>query len=386
MPRPKYSLMGLTSAGAFLLFCGAAAVSLAGVLFDLGRPWLVLSPILVYGAILWFCQRRYYVALNSTTKDSPYFLGFTLTLVALARLFLVVGAPGRTPIPSEMLPSIAEALLTTVLGLSVRQALYSLDPGEATRDSAFQALVASIRQNASDFHSAQQQLVALIREFSLSREQMFAAEQSAHSKYVQSLSTAASQLTSLEQSWPTRLTEVESAVRRAAEQLAASTDQSLSAIRGLQSAVASTTADAQQVVAASAADIGKRLSEAGRRLEADAVGIASTVRSTSVALRAEREALERDAVDHASRAKELSKSLDVARTGLAAFAAQLSDASTASVPMIQAVTAMSNDLKALDGIVDQVIDLLGERILDLAPSDRSPSSEGPFTTSPRRSD
>src|SRR6185437_9492595 len=78
---------------AFKLFSCALVVGAACIVLSSWWPilaWATPLPLAVYALTLAWAQRHYFVALNATVKDSPYFLGFLLTMVALAKIFISV--------------------------------------------------------------------------------------------------------------------------------------------------------------------------------------------------------------------------------------------------------------------------------------------------------
>jgi hypothetical protein len=85
---------------------------------------------------MFYCQSSLYVQFNGTTKDSPYFLGFLLTLVALLQ---ILSADLSESLGREfMTREVGAAVLTTVCGLFMRQLLLSRDPSEEAQDRVFQ--------------------------------------------------------------------------------------------------------------------------------------------------------------------------------------------------------------------------------------------------------
>ena len=326
----KNILLDLTPAAAFKIFGVALAVSAGSLFTDIGRPWLVVAPVAVYGGLLWFAQRRFFVALNGTLKDSPYFLGFILTLIALVQIFWSIAgnADSLAADPGPLVRALAEALTTTVLGLLFRQALHSLDPGDAARDAAFQTLVTSIRQNAADFYQAQQQLVVLVKEFTTAREAMFASEQGAHTRYVQSLSTAATQLADLQRSWPEQLGKLQNTLESTGERFTAAT-------KDYAGMISSARADLDQSVARAGEIIGEAATEGADGLRAAEDTIRARLDSISAALKLSGGALSEEVAvmrttiaAYPAEAKTLSEALAATRTEIVSLGTHAASAAS----------------------------------------------------------
>ncbi len=182
---------------AFGLFFLAFAISVYLILNELGEPWAPSLPVLGYGLLLFYAQLRYYVDLNATVKDAPYFLGFILTLIALLKVLSGI-RPGVTTDPTFLTQHVGAAILTTVAGLFVRQLLLSRDPAEEGRDAVFQSLAKEIKERTVDFYQSQKQFVALVQEFVATREGLFSQEEKAFTRYVERMQAAGTILGRLE--------------------------------------------------------------------------------------------------------------------------------------------------------------------------------------------
>lgn len=279
----KHFLLGLTPGRAFGLFIMALALGCAFLFVDVGRPWLVTAPVVLYGALLAYSQTRLFVYLNGTLKDSPYFLGFILTLVALSKLFAEIGASGIGK-PARLVSAVGEAILATVVGLVVRHLLFSLDASDSSRDEAFQTVMDSVRKNASDFQTAQQQLVQLVREFTTSRETLFDAERAAHVRFVASVTDTTARLGDLERAWPDRLQTLDQSISGTTKLFDEST-------KTVSSALARMTTDAQNASSSlsktivNAADATALIaSESQEKLRAQFSGLADALREVSEAV------------------------------------------------------------------------------------------------------
>jgi hypothetical protein len=176
----------------------------------------------LYVAALVYAQKVYLVAINSTVKDSPYVLGFILTMAALTKIFRdIAGVSGGTlGIPIRTVVGEAgTAILATVVGLFGRQLLLSLDPLEYDRDLQFQSIAQQVRDSTAEFHRTQRRFLGLVEEFVSARERLFSREESASTAYVQRLESHNQLLVQLEQQYPARIANITKALDDAIDEL-----------------------------------------------------------------------------------------------------------------------------------------------------------------------
>lgn len=203
---PRY-LSLLTPARSFALFAGALVVGGTVIAGDIRPTWVAVLPVFAYGGMLLYSQQRHLVALSGTVKDSPYFLGFILTMGALAKIFygIHLGTGGATSALDPVIGDAGTAILLTVAGLFMRQVLTSLDPGEDARDEVFQSLARELRERTLDFHETQARFVGLLREFVSAREALFSREEAAFSGYVERLERGTAILSNIDELYPKRV-------------------------------------------------------------------------------------------------------------------------------------------------------------------------------------
>jgi len=188
--------------------------------FVLGTLATVLPPIdsslsfplstavaILYGLLLVYSQKRYYVAFSSTAKTSPYVLGFLFTLIALLNTFL---RSGSTTMSTNEYMTFAKwqmgaAIGTSVAGLVMRQVLVTLDPGEQSASSIYEELLDQIKSHWGTFADAQKGLIETIRAFVATREDLFHKEEAAASLYIRRLGTLLESLNKTQQSFDTLL-------------------------------------------------------------------------------------------------------------------------------------------------------------------------------------
>src|SRR6476661_5307505 len=94
---------------------------------DSFTPWSPMAAVLMYGLVLLYSQRRYFVYLSDELKDSPYFMGYMLTLTALVRVFYLNMSPAGEGQGRSLFNGVGSALTASAMGLLVRHMLISLD-------------------------------------------------------------------------------------------------------------------------------------------------------------------------------------------------------------------------------------------------------------------
>jgi hypothetical protein len=192
----------------------------------------------VYGLLLLRSQTSHFVSLDESVKDSPYFLGFLLTLVALFKALTIAAAQladtstvphGAASLPHLLLTAAGAAILPTVAGLFMRQALLARDPSEDARSAVFESLAEELRKHTVAFSSSQKQLIRLIDEFVRTRRDQLASEESAAASYVKHLEAATQQLSALAHSMASDAGAVHEELTRAASNLRLKLDESAEA-------------------------------------------------------------------------------------------------------------------------------------------------------------
>lgn len=144
---------------AFAAFTVALAASIAALFSEIGYPYLPSIPIVVYGIYLLGNRDIVAVSASDSLRDSPYFLGFLLTMVGLFKLFNDVSFNfalfGRNP--ALLTQEVGGAVLSTIVGLFVRQALLLLVPDLPPKeDDRLAQLSAAITSHAVAFELARQ--------------------------------------------------------------------------------------------------------------------------------------------------------------------------------------------------------------------------------------
>jgi len=187
--------------------CFALAGFFAAIFIFSGVGQLVVPPLLIvaYGLLLLSVQRSKIVRLSGTLKDSPYFLGFILTLTALFHVLHGIDlSKGFQGLEGSFAAEVSGAILTTAVGLFFRQLLLSADRSEEDIDAEFHRLADKIRQDTVEFHQAQELLTKFILEFVKAQEANFTREQRAFKRYIEHLESSETALLGFIQDFPAR--------------------------------------------------------------------------------------------------------------------------------------------------------------------------------------
>ncbi len=140
-----------------------------------------------YGSCLVYGEIEGHVAHSDLTKNSPYFLGFTLFLFSLFVTFTRYEHHAEQLQMAFVIRQLGASLLTTVVGLPFRQWLFAYDPSQRDQELFYNALEEELRRSAGEFKKAQVELVGLVEQFVETRKTLFAGEQVAAELYVSNL-------------------------------------------------------------------------------------------------------------------------------------------------------------------------------------------------------
>lgn len=160
VPNPRPRRVNFFSNRAFAAFTVALAASMWALFTDIGRPYLPSVPIVVYTLYLYANRTSVGQLGGDALKDSPYFLGFLLTMFALFKIFNDVSFSSTLfgQNPALMTQEVGGAVLTTIVGLFCRQALLALVQDEAPEeDDRLAALANAVTSHAVAFEVARQQ-------------------------------------------------------------------------------------------------------------------------------------------------------------------------------------------------------------------------------------
>lgn len=176
----------MTPTRSFYLFFLCFIISSGFIYFNYYTPWVPAFVVAAYGLILWVAQYYYYQVLSDPIRNSPYFLGFLLTLATFLVIFLdgsesvqVVGSDTK-----YILKQIGSAITTTIVGLLFRQSLFTIDPIEDKKVATFQAIVNEIRENAVIYKETQSNFVNVLNKFVDTREKILKDERDLSVQYI----------------------------------------------------------------------------------------------------------------------------------------------------------------------------------------------------------
>lgn len=161
---------------------------------DLFLPWSATLVVLVYGAVLFVQIRQRKIAPTEHVNDSPYFLGFLLTLVALFVSFSSFSSVPKTAVTEYMIRAIGAAIATTIAGLAFRVVLVTTNPIEQKVEELVRSLQDELRINAARFKEAQLELLQLVEDYTDSQKIILATQQEVSQEYVSTLKESSKSL------------------------------------------------------------------------------------------------------------------------------------------------------------------------------------------------
>jgi hypothetical protein len=372
----------LTPRRALLLFSTGLGAGILLILAGRAPLWAPIVPVILYGGGLLYAQGRFLVRLDGTLKDSPYFLGFLLTLFALFDTFNQLAGMSSGALPVGLVVGKAgAAILPTVAGLFLRQVLLSLDGAEEAREAVFQSMAQEIRDRTVEFHRMHAGFVDLVRDFTSAREQMFVREEVAFARYVERMEAGASLLGTMNETYPPRVeamlgslrklaTELDRAGTEAARQVESWDEAWRQRVRTLQDAHLAAADGARESLTGTATELRREMEALVALVRESVPTVASHVRAADLALGAYAGSAERlsavlaDVEGHAARAGEGLGG--VAEDARAAGAALRQGASSISVEAEnlhrERLDAARRDLAAIDGLIDELAEVLRRRI------------------------
>lgn len=371
----------------FLLF------GIIGTLVLVGQ-WhsAVSAPMSVvgYSLLLYIAQNQYRIELTDTVKDSPYFLGFALTLVAL--WFVFDQAPkGGTVTLNGLSGSIGAALGTTIAGLLARQTLHSRGVLEEERGAILRNLRNELTQHTETFADSQSRLVSLIQEFVSTREELFSEEERAAQEYVDQIKRSGHLLDEVDETYRSKLREFRERVSDQLEALEATLEASRNRTeemeKNVEAALGTYRAQSQELLEISLQQNERAQSELRAALEANRGLVNDAIQRHEQRVRRLSAAADEylDAEETAGGAiRELSEDLAAARSELRRFRERLSEipdiveqlpeelesamrnlgeeAEKASSELSETLNRIVEDVHAIDQIVDEVVEVLSERL------------------------
>lgn len=164
----------------------------AATYFDYRVPWSAAFGVALYCVQLLIGQSKAGGTQGDDFKDSPYILGYVLTLVSLFVAFRTLPGLDESSL-AAVLPRLVRilgaALLTSIVGFVGRQLLIAYDRGVTERAAIFASIEEELRANAASFRRAQVQLVQLVDDFSKDKQRLRDEEIKALNEYLDSIKT-----------------------------------------------------------------------------------------------------------------------------------------------------------------------------------------------------
>lgn len=185
VPRPSTlhpaRFMSQLANRAFFAFTAALGISAFTLFASVGQPFAPSVPILLYSVYLWLNRDAIEGTGGEVLRDSPYFLGFLLTMFALLLIFQEAseGSLSLAKSPTLFTREVGAAILTTVVGLFCRQALQTLIPSAIVdeRDERLERVAAALASHAVQLERARQEFLASLSAETDRRQAALAEEQ-----------------------------------------------------------------------------------------------------------------------------------------------------------------------------------------------------------------
>ncbi|MBC8527423.1 MAG: hypothetical protein ISS28_03145 [Candidatus Cloacimonetes bacterium] len=165
-----------------ILFVLFLLLSTASIFSGIYKIRVYFPAILVagYGILLLLQQKS--KALSYHEKDSPYFLGFTLTLIALLRTFIECSSVSVTS--TIIFEGIGIALSTTIAGLIFRYIIIISDIRERREKELLNILAEQQEKTIISYTNAQAGLLDLITSFHEHHQKIIEEELEHHDKFI----------------------------------------------------------------------------------------------------------------------------------------------------------------------------------------------------------
>lgn len=335
----------LNARQAFYLFFLALAVSIFLIFAEIGEPWSASLPVIAYGYALFFVQKKYSVALNSTVKDSPYFLGFILTLIGLVEI--LSSGFTETANTSVLVSKVATAIFPTVCGIFFRQLLLSWDPEDAYFDREYQTIAEALRTDAANFRDSQARFVQLVSEFTKTREELLSGEEKIFTDYVGALKEGTSVLSKIQRNYPKRIEGLLQEIEGITGKVSKAGETIQATVVGLSNTYSQEFEQSRKVLAA-----------ARTELENETLSANSAFGKSIVGFSQHAEGLNKAATSHLESAK-------LVQDATTKLAQRIVESGTGMSQIVSDLTRLSGEIRAIDGVVGDLINLLNSRIRDL---------------------
>jgi methyl-accepting chemotaxis protein len=239
---------------------------------------------------------------------------------------------------------IGAAILTTAIGLFMRQILVASDQAEEAQDRIFRSIAEEVRKDTVQFHETQKVFVALVKEFVDARETMFSDEEKAFAEYLKALKDGALRLGAL----PKRVETVLAALEKTGVRIAEIST-------GLETGLSETAERLRRDVdSVTDSFVGSR-----KQLGDGIVSLAQVVGDVAKQIEAVRATIGQSALATEQIAKTFGESVS-------GFSAKVNDARQEVDGLVKNLGSLANDLHGVDQIMDDLIRIIRDRLAVLS--------------------
>ena len=179
----------LSKINTYVFFIVFLFVAIVSVIIKIGNYgiWIPSICVLLYGLILLLFQVRNEKILLDQEKDSPYFMGFMLTLIAL--LYVFISNSNNTDNNSfhQLFESIGIAISTTIVGLFCRYLIVITDKNEKREKTLLKLLAEEQEKTLVSYLNANERLHKMISSFTENHQKIIEEEFVYHNKYIENI-------------------------------------------------------------------------------------------------------------------------------------------------------------------------------------------------------
>jgi len=362
-PEAFQFLSELSYQGAFWCFLVSLVVGIALISLKLDGIWSTLPavPVVAYGLLLRLASLKGDRALNDQEKDSPYFLGFILTLVALFIIFW--SASGDAPLTMNVLgPQVGAAILVTMVGLVMRQYLIAVEPYEDIAVDGFEKLSDLAIKRLGALVKEEDKFQELTRDTYKNREKLWGREEKAVEKLVESYEAGSRRLSAQLDKASDTVSLAED-VRAGLEKLEAGLNDTVKGVEGAVTKLAKTAEIWVDMIEGLQSNTRQALKEHATELQQ----LAPTTRRVVTSYETEVERLTLSTSEAVRAVKVVSAEMKTISADLQGLSEQAADTTKATTRQVQeettrALRIIAADVQRIDEIVDQLVAVLGKSL------------------------
>ncbi len=201
----RHYFIAFTSRSALTAFTAFLLIGAASIGINYYPHWIATISVVIYSLILLVAQFKYHILLSQENKNSPYFLGFILTMWCLFNIFINIKKVEPATFGAIVIPQIGAAMLTTIVGLFMRHFLTSGSAEVSEQEKIFKAATDDLKENVIAYKMAQVKLINLIDEFVASHQQMMEQIGIASKEHLNLLSESSDALAKLGRQYPSKI-------------------------------------------------------------------------------------------------------------------------------------------------------------------------------------